>query len=201
MTTQAAAPEPSGIGAPAVRTDAVTTSVTTVGVFVRGRVLGRFLAGAAILAIVTALLVGWVNQARAATTDRLEALTEQIDVRVTAGRTGAERLATVIVVARNVQADSAGADPDARAMLDAAIRSAEGVVGQRVTTQEPATVPQAEMLVEQAGLVEESLTLATTDLRTAVDRVRLSTGDPRSPAPRPAAQDEQRGIFVAVAGP
>lgn len=150
---------------------------------VRRRAVHRWAAGAALLAMVGALLVGWVSQARAATTDRLEVLTGTIDERVTAGRAVSERLSTVIVVARDVRADPAQADPDALDMLDAAIRSAEGVVGQRVTTQQPATVPQAEMLAEQAALVEQTLAVATSDLRTAVDRVRVSRGEPRTGVP------------------
>jgi hypothetical protein len=169
--------------------------------------LRRWLAGATVLALVTVLLTGWVSNARAATTDRLAALNARIDERVNAGRATAERLTTVVVVARNVRAHSAGADPTARARLDAAIRSAEAVLVQRITTQAPATVPQAEMLVEQAGVMEEALVLATMDLRTAVDRVRVSRGDLRpevsgSPAEGgPAADHGDAGVLVAVARP
>ncbi|RPF22621.1 hypothetical protein [Myceligenerans xiligouense] len=167
----------------------------------RGRLLRRCAAGATVLAILTALLVGWVSQARADTTDRLETLNARIDERVVAGRATAERLATVIVVARNVRAASSDADPEARATLDAAIRSAEGVVGQRVTTQEPATVPQAEMLVEQAGLMQQALALATTDLRTAVDLVLVSRGDLPSEMHHAPADEEGASVLTAVARP
>ncbi|MBE1877383.1 hypothetical protein [Myceligenerans pegani] len=206
MTTQAVVLEPFGTGTRSVRTDTNTATDFRTAARTRARTLWRWAAGFAALAIMTALLVGWVGQARAATTDRLAVLNARIDERVSAGRAMSERLATVIVVARNVQANSAGADPDARAALDAAIRSAEGIVGQRVTTQAPATVPQAEMLVEQATLMADALALTTMDLRTAVDRVRVSRGDLRpevsysSAGPEDAGRNDT-GIPVAVARP
>lgn len=190
---QAAVLEPSRTGTTSVRVDSGRTA---------RRVLARWVGGATILAIVMALLVGWVSQARATTTDRLAVLNERIDERIAAGRATSERLATVIVVARNVRADSADADPEARATLDAAIRAAEGIVGQHVTTQEPATVPQAEMLVEQAVIMDEALALAMTDLRTAVDRVRVSRGELRAGESRyTSVGTERAGILVAVARP
>ncbi|WP_460702512.1 hypothetical protein [Myceligenerans halotolerans] len=177
-------------------------SVRTVSGSAARRALARWVVGVMILAIVMTLLVGWVSQARAATTDRLEVLNARIDERVAAGRATSERLTTVIVVARNVRADSAGADPEARATLDAAIHAAEGIVGQHVTTQEPATVPQAEMLVEQAVIMEEALALAMTDLRTAVDRVRVSQGDLRAEGSGDESADaEGADIVMAVARP
>lgn len=192
MTTQAGVLEQSSTETVSVRPRSGTAS---------SRVLGRWIAGVAVLAIMAALLVGWVNQARAATTDRLETLSAQIDERVAAGRASSDRLASMISTARNVQADSAEADPATRDTLDAAIRSAETIVDQHLTTQDPATVPQAEMLMEQAGHMEEALALAATDLRTAVDRVRVSRGDFENISGDLAAHQEESGVRVAVAGP
>lgn len=209
MTLQTAVLEPSGTETPSESIEAGSVAGSGPGDVVPvsrggaavGRVLRRCAAAATVLAIVTAVLVGWVSQARATTTDRLEVLNARIDERVVAGRATAERLATVIVVARNVRSNATHADPDARATLDAAIRSAEGIVGQRVTTQEPDTVPQAEMLVQQAALMEQALALATTDLRAAVDEVRVSRDGVRPAASGPSGEQDEAGILMAVARP
>ena len=126
------------------------------------------------LGLTGAVLTGWMGAARAASTDRLHTLNTELDQRVSATESTSDQLETVIVVARNIRSVSHGASSESRATLDAAVRSAEAVAEQRLTTQEPDSIAQAEMLVEQAAAMEQAIALTTTDLRTAVERVRLS---------------------------
>lgn len=175
-------PEPSGpsfasvVGPPPVSTEGVR----------RRRAYRRWLAAVVLLGVAGAVFAGWTAAARAATTDRLETLAVQLDEQVRGTRVTSERLVAVIAVAQNAQANAVGADPAARATLDEAIRSAESVLEQRLTTREPGSVAQAEMLVRQASGMEESLELATADLRTAVDRVRVDRDDVRPVRHAPA---------------
>ncbi|GAA1852218.1 hypothetical protein [Myceligenerans crystallogenes] len=156
--------EPSGPGA---------TSVPAAGAARGGRRVHRWIVIGVVLAVAGTALTGWMGAAQAATTDQLQALRGRLGERVEVTRATSAQLDAAIEVARGVREDAAGLGRAERAELGEAIRSAEAIAGQRLTTQEPGTVAQAEMLVRQAGLLEETLALAAEDLRTAVDQVRV----------------------------
>ncbi|MFI9487468.1 hypothetical protein ACIG47_13855 [Promicromonospora sp. NPDC052451] len=146
----------------------------------RGR--RRWTYGAAIVTGVAVAITLWVGSVRADEASRLLALTDKIELQVSATSDRSHDLAAVMDMAERVYVHSDGrvADPATRDVLAQALADARAAVAQRVTDAPPSSVTQARTLLDQATHIETSLDWATEDLRVAMDMVQQSQGAQRT---------------------